>query len=102
MCWTCASPIANQLHTETLRSAREASDPDMDDGTGASNIRSHLTRTCSMPDTTTSDIVNHDAIAYIRKCARNIITNKPHECAFPDTQLHVYNQNVSLSGMVAS
>ena len=78
--WTCASPIASHLHYETLRSGHVTSTPDIDEDTNANNIRSHLIRTCNIPDTTIPDAINHDTIAYIRKCVRQIIINKPHEC----------------------
>ena len=48
--------------------------------TNTENIRSHLIRTCNIPDDTIPDVINHDAIAHIRKCVRQIIVNKPHEC----------------------
>ena len=80
ICWTCASPIANQLHYEALRSEHETSTPDTDADTHVDNMRSHLIRTCNIPDTTIPNAINHDAIAHIRKCVRQIIINKPHEC----------------------
>ena len=39
-----------------------------------------MIRTCNIPDTTIPDAINHDAIAYIRKCVQQIIIDKPHEC----------------------
>ena len=80
ICWTCASPIANQLRYEALRSEQEAATSDTDMDTNTENIRSHLIRTCNIPDDTIPDVINHDAIAHIRKCVRQIIVNKPHEC----------------------
>ena len=79
--WTCASPIASQLHYEALRSEHETTIPGIvDEDANANNIRSHLIRTCDIPATTIPDAINHDAIAYIRKCARQITINKPHGC----------------------
>ena len=80
VCWTCASPIASQLHYERLRFEHETTAPDIDEDTNTNNIRSHLIRTCNIPDTTIPDAINHDAIAYIRKCARQITINKTHGC----------------------
>ena len=80
ICWTCASPIANQLRYEALRSEQEVATSDTDVDTNTENIRSHLIRTCNIPDNTIPDAINHDAIAHIRKCVRQVIMNKPHEC----------------------
>ena len=80
ICWTCASPIASQLHYGALRSENEANAPDIDEHTNTNNARSHLIRTCNIPDATIPDVINNDTIAYIRKCVRQIIVNKPHEC----------------------
>ena len=79
ICWTCASPIANQLHYQALRSEQAAATSDINVDTHTENIRSHLIRTCNIPDDTIPDVINHDAIAHIRKCVRQIIMNKPHE-----------------------
>ena len=73
-------PIANQLHYEALRSEQEAATPEPDANTNTENTRSHLIRTCNIPDSTTPDAINHDAIAHIRKCVRRVIMNKPREC----------------------
>ena len=45
VCWTCASPIASQLHYESLRSEHAASTPGIDEDANANNIRSHLIST---------------------------------------------------------
>ena len=74
------SSIANQLRYEALRSEQEAATPDTNANTSTDNIRSHLIRTCNIPDNTIPDAINHDAIAHIRKCVRQVIMNKPHEC----------------------
>ena len=80
VCWTCASPVASQLHYEALRSEHTASIPDVDKDANTNSIRSHLIRTCNIPGTTIPATINHDGIAYIRKCVRKIIIDKPHEC----------------------
>ena len=80
ICLTCASPIASQLHYEALRSENDTTTPDIDEHTNANNARPHLIRTCNIPGATIPDAINHSAIAYIRKCARQITIDKPHEC----------------------
>ena len=80
ICWTCASPIANQLRYGALRSEQEAATSDTDVNTNTENVRSHLIRTCNIPDNTIPGAINHDAIAHIRKCVRQVAMNKPHEC----------------------
>ena len=52
----------------------------IDEDTNANNMQSYLIRTCNIPGATIPDAINYDAIAYIRKCVRQIIINKPHEC----------------------
>ena len=49
------SLLSNQLRYEALRSEQETATSDTDANTNTENIRSHLIRTCNIPDNTIPD-----------------------------------------------